>query len=127
MPNLIRHLAFAFLLSVSMVAAMPSSHLERADLVLLGGKIVTMDPERPAAEAIAMRGDRILAVGSGKDIGAHVGDGTQVIRLNGRLVIPGFIEGHGHFVGLGESLMMLDLRQAKTFDDIVRHVEGAAR
>jgi len=56
-----------------------------------------------------------------------IGDGTKVIRLQGRLAMPGFIEGHGHFVGLGHSKMMLDLRGAKSWDDIVRQVETAAR
>jgi predicted amidohydrolase YtcJ len=115
---------FFTLTSASLVGTSPPPP---ADLVFLGGKIVTMDADRPTAEAIAMRGDRIIFVGSEKDIAAHIGDGTEVIRLGGRLVVPGFIEGHGHFMGLGESLMMLDLRRAKTWDEIVKQVETAAR
>jgi predicted amidohydrolase YtcJ len=100
---------------------------KKADLLLLGGKVVTMDPQRPAAEAVAVRGDRILAVGTEKEVSALAGEGTRVIRLEGRLVIPGFIEGHGHFLSLGQSLLMLDHRKAKSWDEIVRQVRDAAR
>src|SRR5262249_39282374 len=100
---------------------------EKADLVLLSGKVVTVDPQRPVAEALAVRGDRIVGVGSDKGVSAMIGDGTKVIRLQGRFAMPGFIEGHGHFVGLGHSKMILDLRNAKSWDDIVRQVEAVAR
>jgi hypothetical protein len=99
---------------------------EKADLVLLGGKVVTVNAKKPTAEALAVRGDKIVAVGSDKEIAGLIGDATRVIRLKGQLAIPGFIEGHGHFVGLGQSKMMLDLRGAKSWDDIVRQVEAAA-
>src|SRR5262249_36975126 len=100
---------------------------EKADLVLLGGKVVTVDPRRPTAGALAVRGDRIVAVGSDQEISRLVKDGTRVVRVEGRLVIPGFIEGHGHFVGLGQSKQMLDLRGARSWDDVVRQVETAAK
>lgn len=98
---------------------------ERADVVLLGGKVVTVDPKRPTAEALAIRGDRIAAVGSEKEISSLIGEGTRVMRLDGKMVMPGFIEGHGHFTSLGQSKMMLDLRTAKSWDEIVRRVESA--
>src|SRR5262245_39951196 len=100
---------------------------KKADLVLLGGKVVTVDPKRPTAEAVAVRGDRIAAVGSDREVSGLIGEGTRVVRLQGKLLIPGFIEGHGHFVGLGQSKMMLDLTGAKTWDDIVKQVEAAVR
>ncbi len=99
----------------------------KADLVLLGSKVATVDPKRPTAEALAVRGDKIVAVGSDKEIGALVGDATRVLRLQGRLAIPGFIEGHGHFLGLGQAKMMLDLRAAKSWEEIVKQVEAAAQ
>lgn len=100
---------------------------EKADLVLLGGKVVTVDPKQPSATAVAVRGDRIAAVGSDTDISAWVDEKTRVIRLSGRLVIPGLIEGHGHFVALGQSRMMLDLRAARSWNEIVEQVGRAAR
>jgi predicted amidohydrolase YtcJ len=97
-----------------------------ADLVLLGGHVVTVDPARPEAQAVAVRGDRILAVGSDAEIRRLVGPATQVVELHGRLLTPGFIEGHGHFLGLGESKQILDLTKAASWDDIVAMVGAAA-
>ena len=73
-----------------------------------------------------MRGDRIAAVGSDAEIQAWVGPRTRVIDLRGRLAIPGFIDGHGHYTGLGESKLVLDLTKARTWDDIVVQVRDAA-
>jgi predicted amidohydrolase YtcJ len=98
-----------------------------ADLVLRGGKVVTMDPARPEAQAVAAQGDRIIAVGTNDEIARVTGPQTRVIELGGRLVVPGFIEGHGHFMSLGKSKMMLDLTRAKSWDDIVAMVGEAAR
>jgi len=98
-----------------------------ADLVLTNGKIVTMDPERPQAEALAITGYTIAAVGSRQDIQRYVGPNTRVIDLQGQLAIPGFIEGHGHFMGLGQAKMQLDLTTATSWDDIVALVAEAAR
>jgi len=98
-----------------------------ADLVLVNGRVVTMDPELPEGTALASRGDRIVAVGSDADIEALIGPGTRVIDLEGQLAIPGLIEGHGHFVRFGMVLTQLDLTQARTWDDIVDLVEVTAR
>ena len=97
-----------------------------ADRVLRGGTVITVDPAHPEAQAIAIRGGRILAVGSDKEIAGHIGPDTEVIALNGRVAMPGFIEGHGHFLGLGEFLMILDLLPTRSFDEIVDRVEAAA-
>jgi predicted amidohydrolase YtcJ len=118
---------FRVLAFVLVVTPQPAPAQDKADLVLLGGTVVTVDPQRPVAEALAVRGDRIVAVGSDKDVSPMIGDGTKVIRLQGRFAMPGFIEGHGHFVGLGNSKMMLDLRGAYSWDDIVRQVEAAVK
>lgn len=113
--------ALALLLAAGACAPRP------ADLVLRNGKIVTVDARRPEAQAIAVSGYTISAVGSNEEIARYVGPNTQVIDLDGRLAIPGFIEGHGHYMGLGQSKMELDLTTAKNFDDIVAMVADAAR
>lgn len=95
---------------------------ERADLVLRGGKIVTMNPRQPEAEAIAIAGSRIVRVGSAREIEALIGPGTRIIELNGRLVVPGFIESHGHLLGLGQSRLILDLRGAKSAEEVAERV-----
>ncbi|UCE43376.1 MAG: amidohydrolase [Candidatus Aminicenantes bacterium] len=94
-----------------------------ADLVLLHGKILTLDAENPEVEALAAKGETILAIGSDQDIQSYVGNDTSVIDLNGMLVIPGLIDGHGHYMSLGESLMGIDLRHAQTWQEIVGMVE----
>lgn len=69
---------------------------ERADLVLKHGVLYTQDPGNPRAQAIALRGREILYVGTDRGVQAHVGAGTQVIDLKGRMVLPGFVEAHIH-------------------------------
>ena len=97
-----------------------------ADLVLLNGKLVTMNPERPEARALAARDGRIVAVGDDDEIRDLVGESTRVIDLEGRLAIPGFIEGHGHFDGVGRARRVLDLRSADSWEEIVEIAAGAA-
>jgi predicted amidohydrolase YtcJ len=98
-----------------------------ADLVLRNGKIVTMNQSAPVAQAVAVRGGKIVALASDNDIRKQIGRGTRIIDLHGMLAIPGFIEGHGHFTGVGEFRMGLDLREARTWDDIVAQVARAAK
>jgi predicted amidohydrolase YtcJ len=98
-----------------------------ADLVLRNGKIVTLDRAMPQVEAIAITGGKIVAVGSNAQMAREIQPSTRIIDLNGRLAIPGFIEGHGHFMGLGESKMMLNLRDAKNWEQIVAMVAAAAK
>ena len=101
--------------------------MEPADLVLLNGKILTVNEEQPEAEALAARGDTIVALGSSSEIREYVGEGTEVIDLEGYLAIPGFIEGHGHYYSLGASLMELELRYTNSWAEIVSLVAQAAR
>ena len=100
---------------------------ESADLVLLHGKIVTMDDDRPEVEALAANGKTIVAVGSDQEIEPYVGNDTLLIDLEGRLAVPGLIEGHGHFMSFGASLMELDLKHARTWNEIVNMVAEAVR
>ena len=99
---------------------------ESADLVLTNGKIVTVDPSLPEAEALAVKGDTIVAVGTAEEIADHIGSQTLVVDLNGSLAVPGLIEGHGHFLGVGEAKMILDLTTAKSWEEIVAMVDSAA-
>lgn len=96
-----------------------------ADLVLLNGKIVTVEPSQPQVEAIGIVGNRIAVVGTTAAIKRSVGPKTQVIDLNGQLAIPGFVEGHAHFTGIGLAKVNLDLTKAKTWDEIVSMVGRA--
>lgn len=109
------------------VVRAPGAQPPRADLVFINGHVVTVDSQRPEAQAVAVRGDRIVAVGTTDAIRRLAGPQTRTIDLAGRLLIPGFIEGHGHYLGLGESKLVLDLTTARTWDDIVAMVGAAAR
>ena len=125
-----RHKTLAVILACVLcaVSSLPvSGQQQSAELVLVGGNIYTVDRARPHAQAIAVDDGRIVAIGSNQTISAYVGSDTQVIDLKGQFAMPGFIEGHAHFVGLGESMMMLNLHQAKTWDEIVLQVEKATR
>lgn len=98
-----------------------------ADLVLRGGKIVTVDPAKPEAQALAVTGDTISAIGSAQEIQPYIGPNTRVIDLHGALATPGFIDAHVHFTGVGEAARNLKLATAKDWDDIVRMVGDAAK
>src|SRR5471030_159081 len=98
-----------------------------ADLILRNGKIVTMNAAAPTAQAIAIRGGKIVAVGSDAYVRRQVPQAMRIVDLHGMLAIPGFIEGHGHFTGVGEFRMGLDLREARTWDGIVAQVARAAK
>src|SRR5688572_3645528 len=83
-----------------------------ADIVLPGGKIWTVGRQRPEAEALAVRGGRILAVGSDAEVGTLIGPKTRVIDLAGRRVVPGFHDSHLHLLNGGRLLDQADLRDA---------------
>ncbi len=100
---------------------------ETADIILINGNIYTVDATKPRVEAIAIKGDRILQTGSTVEIEALKDKNTKVIDLKGQFVMPGFIEGHGHFSGLGASLINLNFLKSKSWDEIVQAVAEKAK
>jgi hypothetical protein len=117
------------LLSVALVAGCAPSTppVSPATLLLRNGHIVTMDRERPTAQALAVRQDRIVALGSDEAVAAYIGPETTVIDLGGQTAVPGLIEGHGHFLGLGQSRMVLDLMDMTSYDEVVAAVATAVK
>src|SRR6185369_7777086 len=98
-----------------------------ADLVLVGGSVLTMDATRPTASAVAISGGRITAVGDDKAIAAHADRSTRRIDLRGRTVLPGFIDAHVHPVLAGIELLRCGLHdQPVTRDAYVAFVRGYA-
>jgi predicted amidohydrolase YtcJ len=81
-----------------------------ADMMLLGGSVITIDPRRPRAEAVAIRNGRILAVGSNNEIRTLRGPRTEVVELAGRTLLPGFNDAHNHMAGFGLQLRMVLLK-----------------
>ena len=96
-----------------------------ADVVIMGGKVATVDPNLGNVEALAINGYQITAVGSNEEISSLIGSETKIIELNGRFAMPGFIEGHGHYLGLGRSKQILDLNDVKNWNEIVSMVAVA--
>lgn len=105
----------------------PSQAASPADLVLRNGRVVTVDDAKPEGQAIAVTGGRVTFVGSNAEIQRYVGPATEVIDLQGQLAIPGFIEGHGHFLGIGEGKLGLELMPTRSWDEIVAMVGEAAK
>jgi predicted amidohydrolase YtcJ len=97
-----------------------------AELVLRNGRLATVNPARPEAQALAARGGKIVAVGTNEEIQAFVGPSTRVLDLGGKRAVPGFIDGHGHFTGVGEGRINLKLMDVRNWDEVVARVGAAA-
>ncbi|MFK8104539.1 MAG: amidohydrolase [Saprospiraceae bacterium] len=95
---------------------------EKATLLLINANIYTVDEQQPTASAIAIKGDRILELGDAATLANYQDEKTKVIDLKGQFVLPGFIEGHGHFSGLGSSLQNLNFLKSKNWQQIVDQV-----
>ncbi len=119
--------ASAFFISTLAIAGCNRQVVAPADMVLRNGHVVTMDSTTPGGEAIAISSDTIMAVGSDSAIQRYVGPKTRVVDLQGHLAIPGFIESHGHFTGLGQGLTELDLLGVPSWQQIATMVSDAAK
>ena len=125
-------LVFALIVTaLTAVSALPPAPqqppAQPADLVVTNAKIVTVEDGMPEVQAIAVGGDRIQALGTSDDIKRYIGSSTQVIDAQGQLVIPGFIESHGHFNGVGDAALNLKLMPTKSWGEIVAMVAEAVR
>jgi predicted amidohydrolase YtcJ len=107
--------------------ALVESHQLTADLIIINGTVQTMDSERPTAEAVAVYGNRIAAVGSTEEIRRLAGPRTRVIDAGGRLVLPGFNDAHVHFMSGGFQLSNVDLRDARTPQEFADRIRQFAR
>ena len=117
-------LLMTLLFSCSSDSSKNNSH---ADLIIKNGVVATMNPLSPSAKVIAVKDGRISNVLIDEDISAFIGPNTNIIDAKGNFVIPGFIEGHGHFSGLGKSLINLNFLKSKNWNEIVSQVEAAAK
>jgi predicted amidohydrolase YtcJ len=99
----------------------------RADLVLLNGKIYTVDNARPLASALAVRGGRILFVGSEAEARALASRSAQVVDLRGATVVPGIIDAHAHLLGLGNTLRRVNLAGSTSYGEVIERVKAWAK
>jgi len=95
-------------------------------LAIVNARVWTADPRRPWAEAVAVSGERISAVGSSAEIRKLASPATRVIDAHGQLVTPGFIDSHVHFMNGGFGLTSVQLRDAKTKDEFIRRIKEHA-
>lgn len=116
----------SILLALFLWSCQSTPEQEMADMVITNGNIYTVDSELPRATAIAVRDGRILAVGTDEEISAYFGEETESLDAQGQFIMPGFIEGHGHFSGLGYALMNLNFLNARSWDEIVQMVAEKA-
>ncbi len=124
MPKILLFVPLAALWGLIGVLAAQSR--PKADLILISGKVWTVNPARPKAEAVAIQGSRILAVGSNQEILDLAGPQTRRIDLQGQAVFPGFIDSHAHFLGLGKEKRQVNLRYAGSWENVVERVAAAA-
>jgi predicted amidohydrolase YtcJ len=109
-----------------MTAFPASARLLPADLVVTNANIRTLSEKMPRAEALAVLGGRIIAVGSSEEIKEFIGPATRVIDARGKLLLPGFNDSHVHFMNGGAGLSSVDLRDAKTPEEFVRRIKEFA-
>src|SRR3954471_15131734 len=98
-----------------------------AELIITNANVYTVDKSQPKAEAVAVIGDRIVAVGAAADIDAWRGASTEVIDAGGKLLLPGFNDSHVHFVDGGLQLDSIDLRESTGPEDFARKVAERAK
>lgn len=100
---------------------------EVADTIFLNGDFYTVNENQPRATTIAVKDGRIIGIGNDEIQQKFNGEGTEIKDLNGAFALPGFIEGHAHFSGLGNSLMNLNFLKSKNWNEIVGMVEERAK
>ncbi len=109
------------------LACQSKSQKEKADIALIKGRVWTVNPAQSWAEAVAIKGEKILEVGSSKKIKKLISSETQVIDLKGSLVLPGFIDSHTHFLDGGFSLLSIQLREVRTREEFVARIREKAK
>ena len=95
-------------------------------LAVVNARIWTGDPKRPWAEAIAVRGDRIAAVGSSAEIRKLTGAGAKIVDAHGQMLVPGFIDAHVHFISAGADSRSVQLRDASTPAEFIARIKAFA-
>ena len=121
---------FAVSAGAGLLVSSQVSESAAPDLILVGGRVYTLDSKRPWAEALAVRGDRIAGVGTSAEMRQAAGSSTRVIDLKGAFVSPGFNDGHVHVESTGALLTganLLDVHEAKTFRERIAQAAHGCR
>lgn len=120
-----RHLSTYFAIAALAPAGLGAQR--SADLVLTNGRIYTVDNARPLVSALAVRGGRIVFVGSDAEAKVLGGPGARVIDLHGATVLPGFVDAHAHLLSLGTSLTRVNLAGSRSYDEVIARVRAWAK
>ena len=123
LPPVVIHCAFL----LTIAAGAHAQAKPAADLIVTNAKIWTVDKARPQAEALAVLGDRIVAVGSSAEVDAWHGPQTKVVDAKGKLLLPGFNDAHTHFVDGGSQLQEVQLKDAATPEEFARRIAERAK
>ncbi len=114
-------LLFLLILSISSCSEHP-----KADMLIRGGTIYTANPQQPKVEAVALVNDKIVFAGKISETEQWTGEQTELIDLQGKTMTPGWIEGHGHIMGMGYNEINIDLLETKSYDELIEKVKEAA-
>lgn len=121
--NRLARISFLVILGFGLIQC--SEKKTPADLIIRGGTIYTVETDNSTVEAVAVTGDTIVYAGSLAGLSKYEGEQTKVIDLAGKTMTPGFIEGHGHFMGLGYNELNLDLMNITSYEEMVEKVKEA--
>lgn len=116
-----------FYCSILLISTSCQNNLPKADLIIKNANIWTANSKQITAQAMAIAGDSILAIGNKKSVLAHQSEATKVIDLNGKFVTPGFIDSHVHLMTGGRSLLSVDLRDANTPEEFSKRIINFAK
>ena len=125
-------MAHIFTILLALCILQSATALGSADIIFLGNNIVTVDADNPAARAVAVKGPRILAVGTEAEVLLHKGASTRIIKLGDRALVPGFIDAHGHMPFAGTLVNMANLSSppvgpVNNIDDVIQHLQAHIR
>jgi hypothetical protein len=113
------------LLSLAIAPALAAQ--EPADLIVTNAHIYTVDDNKPLAAAMAIRGGRVIFVGSARGAEVFAGSRTERLDLDGKTVIPGMVDAHAHLLGLGTALRIVDLVGTRSYEEVIERVVERAR
>ncbi len=122
---LIKRLIFTFVITILLTSCETDSI--KADLIITNANIWTGNSDNPKAEAMAIKGDTILAIGSVIDIQKFKGESTEVIDVQNKFITPGFIDTHVHLLMGGNSLLSVQLRDANTKKEFINRIASFAK
>ncbi len=127
MKNILKSYEVKLLIMALLIITACSNKKDSITLLFYNGNVVTVDSNNTTCSAIAVKADKIFALGKYDDFKNYISDETQQIDLKGKTVIPGFIESHAHLIGTGKAQMNLNLNKAKNWNEIIEIVKEAVK